>query len=335
MTRSRLHALVLLLPLALAGCSPLTVTIGGTAGQDELRTKVVEDVGGFGADRVAIVDVSGMIFNANESGLFSSGENPVSLLHEQLQKAKKDSRVKAVILRLNTPGGTVTASDVMYRDVLRFKQQTGKPVVVCMMDVAASGGYYLACAGDHIVAYPSTVTASIGVIMQLVSLQPALTNWGITAEALTSGPNKAAGSPFAKMTDEQRATLQDLVDTFYGNFSAIVRSARPNIPPERFAQVTDGRVLSGVDAYEAGLVDQVGDLHDAFEKAKQMAGIQVAQLVRYHRPTQGVGSMYARTPVGEGERSIGTQINLLQLNVPDTFAGSRVGFYYLWSPGAP
>ncbi len=327
-------AVVLASLIAPAGCGPMTFVVGMAPGDQQLQTTVVESQGDFGGNRVAIVDVTGLIINANKPGLLQQGENPVSLLHEKLELARTDDRVKAVILRLNTPGGTVTASDAMYREVLRFRERTGKPVVVLMMDVAASGGYYLACAGDHVVAYPTTITGSIGVIVQTLSVKDALNRIGVRTDAITSGPNKDAGSPFSTLTPEHRAVFEQLVSDFYGRFTDVVRSSRPNIPSERFAELTDGRVLSGDQALDAGLVDQVGDIQDAFAEARRRAGISRADLVIYHRPLQYIGSPYA-TAAAPTTGTAQTQINLFQLNMAEAYGESAAGFWYLWQPVSP
>ena len=327
-------ALVATWSALLGGCGPITFTVGSGPADRPLTATVVESDGGRGGDRVALIDISGLIINSSRRGLLSQSDNPVGVLHEKLREARRDRRVKAVILRLNTPGGTVTASDAMYREIRRFRSKTGKPVVALMMDVAASGGYYVACATDEIVAYPTAVTGSIGVILQTISLEPALTRWGITAEAITTGPNKGAGSLLTELTDENRAMLQAMVDDFYARFVEVVRDARPGIPDERFATVTDGRVLSGVDAAEVGLVDEVGDLHDAFALAKRLAGVTRADLVMYHRQGGYAGSPYARAPV-DAAGGRGMEVNLLQVNLPDSLAEPRMGFYYLWRPTMP
>ena len=332
-------SLILLVAICLVttGCGNLTMTIGLSSGDSKLRATTVAEEAGAQGNRVAIIDVSGMIMNMHKPALLSVGENPVALLQEQLKQAEEDANVKAVILRINSPGGTVTASDIMYREVTRFRASARKPVVVLMMDVAASGGYYLACGGDYIVAHPSTITGSIGVIIQTLSLKPMLERWGVEAHAITSGKNKAAGSPLGTLTEEHRAVLKELVDDFYKRFTAVVRSARPHIPPDRFADVTDGRVFSGEDALSVGLVDQLGDLHDAFAKAKELARVSKADMVIYHRPLQYVGSPYATapgaTPAAQATGGTGTQINVLQLNLPEMPGQSTVGVYYLWQPG--
>ena len=327
--------------LTLPACGPVTFTIDTGGANKRLTSSTVIDEPGAGATRVAIIDVTGMIYNASRRHLLGRGENPVSLLHEKLQAVRADHNVKAVILRINSPGGTVTASDAMYRQIVRFKADTATPVIALMMDVTASGGYYIACAADHCIAYPSTVTGSIGVVMQLISLKPLMTRWGIDAQAITSGPNKAAGSPLATLTDEQRAIFQSLVDDFYSRFTQVVRDARPNIPPDQFATVTDGRIFSGAQALDAGLIDQVGDLHDAFSLAKRKAGVERADLILYRRPAAYAGSPYAttsNTPANATPNAMPnatTQINLAQFNFANDavyhIGGTPVGFYYLWS----
>lgn len=315
------------LVLVLVSCGPLTFTIGGSAGNQTLLVKVVESDGRFVNHRVAIVDVTGLIINAVKPRLLQAGENPVSVLHEKLNTAASDDRVKAVILRLNSPGGGVTASDMMYRQIHRFRQQTNKPVVALMMDVAASGAYYLACASDRIITYPTAVTGSIGVLIQHISVHDGLNRIGVRTEAITSGSNKNVGSPFAKMTNEHRAVLGELVEDFYSRFVEVVRQARPGIPSDQLDRVTDGRVLSGDDAVELGLADATGDLLDAFDEAKRLAGIDRAKLILYHRPLDYVGSPYATAGVSS------TEINLVQLNLGDLgLLNNTSGFYYLWRP---
>ncbi len=317
--------------LWLGGCGALTLTLG--APQRGLDEAVVHTEPGHRGNKIAVIDITGVIVNADRPGLLSAGENPVSLLHEKLEKAANDRSVKAIVLRLNTPGGGVTASDLMYREVRRFRERSDKPVVALGMDVMASGGYYVACGADAIVAQPTSVVGSIGVIAQTVSVKPALERWGIASEAIVSGPNKAMGSPLEHMSDEHRALLQGLVDDFYERFATLVKTRRPGITEERFAEVTDGRVVSGDRALTLGLVDQVGDIYDAAALAKSLAGIERARLVIYHRPLDYAPSPYAAAPHAP---TTGTQINLAQVNLPGSALSAGgdwpVGFYYLWRP---
>jgi protease-4 len=295
--------------------------------EDELvETEVLRDTGaGGGADKVALVDLEGLIVDAERGRLLGGGENPVSTFTESLERAEKDRRVKGVLVRVNSPGGTVTASDMVYREILQFKERSGKPVVVLMGEVAASGGYYVSCAADEILAYPTTITGSIGVIIQTFNFTDGMHKIGIHADAITSGPNKAMGSPFQPMPAEQRALLQGIVDEFYANFLGVVETGRGKLTGAELRKwIADGRVITGARAAEVGVVDGLGDLRSAFDAAKRRARIDAARLVKYHRPIEHVGSAYAAAPAG-------AQLNLFQLNL-GVLPGTGTGFYYLWDP---
>lgn len=320
---------VLVTVLALSGCSRMRFVVDAVPAEDELtETEVMRDEGArTSGPKVVLIDLSGMIIDARRPGLVVQGENPVARFSEALEKATGDTRVKAVIVRINSPGGTVTASDLIYRDIQYFKQKTHKPVIVLMSGLAASGGYYVACAGDEIIAHPTTITGSIGVIIQTFNFAEGMRKIGIKADAITSGPNKDMGSPFEPMSAEHRALLQGLVDEFYDDFVGVVVASRPQLPPESLEWITDGRVVTGRRAAEVGLVDRLGDLRVAFDAAKTRASLTSARLVKYHRPLEHVGSPYARAPSVES----GTQLNLLQLNLTDK-RFEHPGFYYLWDP---
>jgi protease-4 len=318
---------MLLLLLLLGGCTRMRFVVEAVPAEDELtETEVLRDEGaGRSGPKVVLIDVTGLIVDAERPGLLRRGENPVSRFTEALRKAHDDHRVRGVVVRINSPGGGVTASDVMYRELLRFKEKTGKPVVVLMADVAASGGYYLACAGDEIVAHPTTVTGSIGVVIQTFNFSEGMRKIGIKADAITSGSNKAMGSPFEPMPPEHRALLQGLVDEFYDGFIEVVVQSRPQLSSADREWIEDGRVITGRRAVEVGVVDRLGDLQVAFEAAKARAGVVRARLVKYHRPLEYVGSAYGTAPAA------GTQVNLLQLNL-GSLDFDQPGFYYLWDP---
>lgn len=322
--------MLLLLALTLAGCTRLRFVVDAVPVDDGLtETVVMEDVPrtflGGGRAKVALIDMTGLIANAKRNALLSDGENPVARFAEALQMAEGDGDVKAVIIRLNSPGGTVTASHIMHAEVERFREKTGKPVVMLMADVAASGAFLLACAGDEIIAHPTTVTGSIGVIMQTFNFSEGMRMIGIRADAITSGPNKSMGSPFEPMPQEHRALLQSMVDEFYAGFRSIVVQARQEVSESDLDWVTDGRVITGARAAEIGLIDQTGDLHDAFARAKDLAQITAARLVKYHPALDYVGSPYATA-------SPSAEINLLQLNLQDEPLLGQTAFYYLWDP---
>ncbi len=314
------------LALPLTGCQPATIVVGLSPGGTALEATAIERDGRWGSPRVVIVDVSGTLVNARTGSLLGGGTNPVDELARRLDAAADDPKVAAVILRINSPGGTVTASDMMHREVKRYRERTGKPVVALIMDVGASGGYYLACAADQIMAYPTSVTGSIGVVLQTLSVRPALDRWGIRAQALVSGPNKTGGSPLEILTQEQQAILQGLVDDFYTRFRDVVRTARPDISAERFDTLTDGRVFTGAHAKNAGLVDQLGDIRDAFVQARELAGVEQADLYLYHGPLSSPETPYAKHGAGDVHVSL---LNLSQLLPASTLNGPC----YLWQPG--
>jgi protease-4 len=289
------------------------------------ETPVCDAVHWYCRNKVAIIDVDGMIMNARSSGLLSDGDNPVSLFREKLDAAANDKHVKAVVLRINSPGGAVTASDVMYQDLLNFKKDTGKPVVACMMDVAASGAYYLAMASDRVYAHPTTITGSIGVIMSLYNANGLLTKIGVSSDPIKSGPNKDLGNPARPMTAEERAILQGMVDSFYGQFVKIVAKGR-NLPEDQVRKLADGRVYTGTDAKKLSLVDEVGYLEDAIQAAVDLAGIHDARVVAFDRGEGYRGSIYAGIP------KIPSQINV-KLDVPGFNPHAGATFMYLWEPG--
>ncbi len=245
-----LRALLSLAILSGTGCFNSMLLTPVNTSEPVEQTVVIEAKSLFCSDKIAIIDVDGMLLNARKSGMLSDGENPVSLFRERLDKAAQDNDVKAVVLRINTPGGAVTASDIMYQDVMTFRRETNKPVVACMMDVAASGGYYLAMGCDMIYAHPTTVTGSIGVIMSMYNGSGLAKIMGVTSEAIKSGPNKDIGNPLRPMTDSERAILQAMVDKFYAQFVTVVANGR-HLPEERVRHLADGRVYTGAEAQQS------------------------------------------------------------------------------------
>ncbi|MEP0843684.1 MAG: signal peptide peptidase SppA, partial [Phycisphaerae bacterium] len=278
---------LLALALALAaGCGPTAYRIEPIPADRSLEESTLIDEGGWSPAKLVLIDVSGVIMNGHRFSLLGEGENPVSLFVEKLDKAAGDPSVRGVLLRINSPGGSVTASDVMYRELLHFRQRTGgkRPVVAVMMDVAASGGYYLACAADEIIAHPTSVTGSIGVIMLQVSLAGTLEKIGVSTDAIKSGPMKDAGSPFRRMSGEERALFQHLIDEYYERFVEVVKAGRPRLDEAAIRKLADGRVYSGRQALERGLVDRVGTLRDGLAAVKQRIGARAVRVVTYHRP---------------------------------------------------
>jgi protease-4 len=278
-------------------------------------------------DKIALIDVTGVMVNAGKVKLLGRGEHPVSLLLEQLDKARKDRAVKAVILRINSPGGTVTAAELMHDELERFRKH-GKPVVAVMMDVAASGGYYIACACDEIVAMPSTVTGSIGVVMHTFNVSETMSMVGVSQDAITSGKYKDTGSPFRAMRPEEREILQGIVNDMYERFVGVVVDGRPQLDEAAVRKLADGRVYTANQALKLGLIDRIATMREAIALCKKRSGARRIRLVAYHRPHGYRPNYYLQRP-----HTTPGDVNLLKLDLPAWPALSTARFMYLWSPG--
>ncbi len=312
---------------ALAGCGMPSFLITPVTNLNSLDEKTVESGKGLFPDKIVVIGVDGMIANAASGGLLGSGENPVSKFKQELDKAADDDCVKAVVLRINSPGGTVSGSDAMYQMVQRFKAKTHKPVIASAQEVDASGAYYLSCAADKIVAQPTSLVGSIGVIFESFDVEGTLAKLGIAPITYKSAEHKDIGSPFRKPTPDEDVILQGLIDESYVRFQGIVKENRKTIAgsPD-YKIITDGRVFSGDTAMRLGLVDQTGLLEDAIDLAKTMAKAKDAEVVIYTRPQGYSGSIYAttETPVPKS--------NVTTLQLPEAATVLPAGFYYLWKP---
>jgi protease-4 len=281
---------------------------------------------GEAGPKILLLEIDGpLVERAPEPELFGPVEdNPVSRVREQLDRAREDPEVRAVLLRINSPGGTATASDVIHGEILRFKRERGVPVVAQLMGVAASGGYYVAMAADLVVAHPTTVTGSIGVRFLSVSLAGLLEKLGIQDQTLVAGRHKDAGSPLRRMTPEERAHLQSVLDDLHARFEQVVAAGRPHLPAEGLERVADGSLFSARQALELGLVDAIGDLEESVGRAQGAAGLPQARVVRYHRPREYANNLYTRA---------GTVAPTLRVELPGSLAlVPRPGFYFLWAP---
>jgi protease-4 len=320
------RTLVLLPVLAavLAVCSPqIRIDL---LGEDKLQEVVL--VPSAAREKVLMIDVDGMISSALETGIFAREKSVVARVFERLERAAADPWVKAVILRLDTPGGEVTASDIVYHEVLRFKERTGLPVVGLMMSVAASGGYYIASACDVIVAHPSTLTGSIGVISIFPSVEALMAKVGVKVNIIKSGPAKDSGSPFRDMTDDEKKLFQGIIDEYYEGFLAVVaRGRKGKIQAADLRTIADGRVYTAPQALKLGLIDAIGYFDDAFGKARNLASLKSARLVSYTYFPKTKTNVYA------GQLA---DFSPLDAKVIASMIGAlKTGFYYLWLPQTP
>ena len=325
------------LAATLTGCLPNRVVLDLAPSDGELKERQVlaDREASSSGPKVALIDVTGLISYEPGGFLIAGRGNAVDDLVARLDKARKDPQVRAVILRINSPGGTVAATETMYREVMRFRSETSKPVVISMAEVAASGGYYLSLAGDKIFAQEATITGSIGVIIQTFNLSKGMSMIGLEARAVTSGPNKDMGNPFEPARESQYQLLQAIVNDFFESFESKVGERRKGLPSDWHTTVADGRIFTGRQALAVGLVDATGDLHDAFESAKELAKIPKGQLVKYHTDGREPASAYANaaSPVDGPQASSGPGVHL-NLNLAESLL-PRAGFYYLWLPPSP
>ncbi|MFO7820159.1 MAG: signal peptide peptidase SppA [Halanaerobacter sp.] len=230
--------------------------------------------GSKGKNNIAVIDIAGPIMAGSGGGAFGGSEVASSRnIMKQINQVKDDKNIKALLLRVNTPGGSSAASDSIYRELEKFKEKTEKPIVVSMGDVAASGGYYVAANADEILASPSTITGSIGVIMKFNNLQDLYDKIGVDSITIKSGDHKDIGSPNRKMTAEEEKMLQQMVDNVYQQFVTAVADGR-NMSEEKVENLADGRIYNGAKAKELGLVDSLGTFHDAVDRTAQLANIK-------------------------------------------------------------
>lgn len=221
-----------------------------------------------GGGQVGLISIEGAIVSSSGSGFALGGEASDRRVIAELEAAEADRNISAILLYINSPGGSVVASDEIYRALTRME----KPVVAYAGEMAASGGYYVACGADRIVAHPSSIVGSIGVISQVILLEELLDDLGVDIETIKSGDAKDMGSPVRPLTEEERAFLQAIVDQSYQLFVDVIVESR-GLSREEVLAVADGRVLSGQDALELGLVDELGGLREAVLAAGELAGI--------------------------------------------------------------
>lgn len=282
---------VLAFALTLASLGCVTINLPGFGG-GPLEESVVE---GESGPKILMLDLSGPLTTRAEESRFGLGrhESPTARLREEIDLALEDDEIAALLLRIDSPGGTVIASDILHREVRRFKEKTKRPVVAQLMGAGTSGAYYVAMAADEVRAYPTTVTGSIGVIIAGLNVTGLMERFGVADQTITTGPFKDAGSPLRPMRAEERAQLESVARDLFAAFLDVVEAGRPKLGRARIETLADGRIYSGPQALEAGLVDALGDLPQAVEAAKAAAGIAgEARVVVYHRPGEAPESLF-------------------------------------------
>ncbi|MBR9975912.1 MAG: signal peptide peptidase SppA [Bacteroidetes bacterium] len=260
---------------------------------DTSSDAVEESYGGSSTERVAVIDIREIIVDAED-------------VIRQLRKYSKRSTVKAVVLRLDSPGGAVVPSHEIYEEVKRIRR-LGKPVVASMGSVAASGAYYIACAADRIVANPGSITGSIGVVSEFASFQPLLEKIGIESTTITSGEFKDTGNPTRRMRPEERAYLQHTIDDIYEQFVGIVVAGR-TLTEDSVRALADGRIFTGQQAYANGLVDTLGTMDMAIRLAGTLGKISGEPRVTRERERETLLDMLVGTRARRSIEGMGAQL---------------------------
>ncbi len=271
-TSRKSNKLIIVLIVLLA----VVVVLGGTVALIGLfRFAISGSRGVLPGNRVAIIRVTGLISAADVGrGLFMSGAGSEDIIR-QLKKARSDNSIKAIVLRINSPGGSAAGAQEIYQEIMKIRnsKKFKKYIVASMGDVAASGGYYIASAADKIIADPATLTGSIGVISQSLVFEQLMKRVGVEAVTVKSGPFKDMGSSFREPQPEEQKLMQAAIDDVYSQFVKDVAAGREKLSEEQVRKLADGRVYTGSQAKQKGLVDELGNLEDAVSAAAKAAGI--------------------------------------------------------------
>jgi protease-4 len=292
-------------------------------GKDKIEEVVL--VPSKAKEKILIIDVSGIIGMTVKPNMLNRESDIVSRVYYRLQKATEDHRIKGIILRLDTPGGEVTASDILYNEIRNFREQTGLPVVALMMGVAASGGYYIAAASDHIIAHPSTITGSIGVISLFPNLEELFSKIGVEINVIKSGEMKDAGSAFRDMTEDDRAVFQTVVNELYQKFlDVVVQGRNGSLSKDELEPIADGRIYTAQQALELKLIDEIGYFDRALTTVKSLANIGDAKVITFTHYPKKKTNIYAK--------SLDNSTLIDTKDFKELFHSLKSGFYYLWLP---
>jgi len=320
--RSRYLTIIILL-ISLTACSGPQVRLFREA-PEPLREFTLE---GVGKDKILLIPVTGLISDMPKKGVLRTSPSLVEQVVLQLNKAEKDKQIKAVLLKINSPGGTITASDLLYHEIMLFKEKTGAKIIISMMDIAASGAYYMSLPADKIMAHPTSVTGSVGVIF----LQPRVTGLmdklGLGVDVKKFGKNKDMGSPFRESSEEEQKLLQKAVNDFGERFIRLVQKHR-NLDQRALTDVATGRIFLADDALKLGLVDTIGYLSDAVKESKKVAKVpDDARVIVYRRAEFPEDNYYNVAGVASEDVSV----SVISMDLLEPFS-LKTGFYYLW-PG--
>tara|TARA_Y100001960_G_scaffold237206_1_gene249939 strand:- start:359 stop:1285 length:927 start_codon:yes stop_codon:yes gene_type:complete len=306
--------------LSLFGCA--TINLGPSLGS--LEEVAVE---GSGPGKILLVDFDGIINNQKDHGITG---NTISLgmvekIRSILEKAEKDKEIQALLIKMNSPGGTVTASDIIFHLLKDYKESNKVKIYVQVMDLAASGGYYVALAGDEIIAHPTSLVGSIGVIALKVNLKDLMTKIGVDWEIVKSGDKKDFMSPFRSFTKEERDLFQNTIDRYHQRFITTITQNRSELEISQVQLLADGRIFDAEQAKELKLIDHIGYVTDTIQRIKVDLNKKNLKLITYHRSNKYQGNIYSQFPKT-------TAFNMINVDLGFNPNSLSPYFLYIWSP---
>jgi len=284
---------------------------------------------GTGDHKVLIIQIRGTITNKPQKGILKNKQGLVSRIVSQLKKAEKDKNIKAVLFEIDSPGGSVTASDMLYHEIMEFKKKTGAVIVVSMMNSAASGAYYISLPADMITAHPTSITGSIGVIYMRPVIRGFMEKIGADLNVTKTGREKDMGSIFRESTQEEDKIIQDIVDQLGKRFFDLVKKHR-NLSAETMEKISTARVWLADEARELGLIDNIGYLTDAVKSARTLAKLSDNSRVVIYRHTE----YFDDNIYNSSSNDYFGQLPVIDLGVLNTASSMPAGFYYLWLTGS-
>jgi len=311
--------------LFISSCGPTRIKLYPDA-EDPLLECTLQ---GYDYEKIAVIPITGFLSNMPQEAFMYTKPGTVQEFKAQLSLAEKDKDVRAIILKINSPGGTATASDIIYNELMNFKERSGKKVIAIMMDVAASGGYYAALPADIIIAHPTTITGSVGVVMFSLQLKELMNKIGVDMQVSKSGDNKDMGSPFRKPTQQEKELLQDMTRQLGEQFMSLVKKHR-HPDTKQCKQIKSARIFTAQDAKDMNLVDQIGYISDAINAAKNLARLpRNARVIMYRRVYYPNDNLYNNLSTQISQKGL----SLINVELPGNLSHLDDGFYYLWAPG--
>jgi protease-4 len=280
-------------------------------------------------DSILIIPVEGMISNSPEFSLFSEHPGMLENIKSQLKSAEHNKNIKGIVLKINSPGGLVTASDILYNEIMNFKKKTGKKIVVSMMDIATSGAYMVALAGDLITAHPTTVTGSVGVVFLRPQFSGLMNKLGLSVDVTKSGTDKDMGSPFRPSTELENQKFQHVIDNFNKKFQALVKKKR-KLSDEVMEKVATAQIFVADDAFKLGLVDKICYLNEAVNECKKISGLgNNASVIIYRRKYYADDNIYNSSQ----SKSENQRISMMNIDIFKPLTDLKCGFFSIW-PGS-